>query len=297
MHIDKGQLKAINIYLLYQITYPEDLNIVLKRQKKNGIVNPIKAKQKESFNIEKYLNYNELNNQIKKFYYTLKTYLPHVSLSAFENNIKTLRITSKEKSVKDLIIEMLHKEIVGAEYDSNTNKIIFYPQEYEKLGEDKDTFISSAITHELLHMASSYKKGLIRICGFSQTLANSYEIGYGINEGFTEYLNCKYFNQKAVPAYEPLQNITKIIAEIVGVETMEKLYFQGNLKGLVNELSKYQSQEQSLDLIYDIDKAHRELNSETKQQLLETIKNNLSNLYIKKQETQQSYIQEKRLEA
>ena len=34
MHIDKGQLKAINIYLLYQITYPEDLNIVLKRQKK-----------------------------------------------------------------------------------------------------------------------------------------------------------------------------------------------------------------------------------------------------------------------
>ena len=192
---------------------------------------------------------------------------------------------------------MLHKEIVGAEYDSNTNQIIFYPQEYEKLGEDKDTFISSAITHELLHMASSYKKGLIRICGFSQTLANSYEIGYGINEGFTEYLNCKYFNQKAVPAYEPLQNITKIIAEIVGVETMEKLYFQGNLKGLVNELSKYQSEEQSLDLIYDIDKAHRELNSETKQQLLETIQNNLSNLYIKKQETQQSYIQEKRLEA
>ena len=192
---------------------------------------------------------------------------------------------------------MLHKEIVGAEYDSNTNQIIFYPQEYEKLGEDKDTFISSAITHELLHMASSYKKGLIRICGFSQTLANSYEIGYGINEGFTEYLNCKYFNQKSVPAYEPLQNITKIIAEIVGVETMEKLYFQGNLKGLVNELSKYQSEEQSLDLIYDIDKAHRELNSETKQQLLETIKINLSNLYIKKQETQQSYIQEKRLEA
>ena len=78
---------------------------------------------------------------------------------------------------------------------------------------------------------------------------------------------------------------------------MEKLYFQGNLKGLVNELSKYQSEEQSLDLIYDIDKAHRELNSETKQQLLETIKNNLSNLYIKKQETQKSYIQEKRLEA
>ena len=49
---------------------------------------------------------------------------------------------------------------------------------------------------------------------------------------------------------------------------LEKLYFQGNLKGLVNELSKYQSEEQSLDLIYDIDKAHRELNSETKQQLL-----------------------------
>ena len=64
MHIDKGQLKAINIYLLYQITYPEDLNIVLKRQNKNGIVNPIKAKQKDSFNIENYLNYNELNNQI-----------------------------------------------------------------------------------------------------------------------------------------------------------------------------------------------------------------------------------------
>ena len=31
---------------------------------------------------------------------------------------------------------MLHKEIVGAEYDSNTNQIIFYPQEYEKLGEE-----------------------------------------------------------------------------------------------------------------------------------------------------------------
>ena len=46
-----------------------------------------------------------------------------------------------------------------------------------------------------------------------------------------------------------------------------------------------------IDLIYDIDKAHRELNSETKQQLLETIKNNLSNLYIKKQETQKETTQ------
>ena len=54
MHIDKGQLKAINIYLLYQITYPEDLNIVLKRQKKNGIVNPIKAKQKEIISIQEF---------------------------------------------------------------------------------------------------------------------------------------------------------------------------------------------------------------------------------------------------
>ena len=297
MHIDNRQLKAIKLYLLYQITYPEDVNVVLKRYKKNGIVKRLKANSKESFVLENYLNFEELNEQIKSFYYTLKIYLPHISTSAFEKNIKTLKIIETEKTSKEKIIELLYKEIIGAEYDSNKNYIIFYPEEYEKLGEDKEKFICSAITHELLHMASSYKKGLVRISGFSQTLANAYEIGFGINEGFTEYLNCKYFNQKAIPAYEQIQNITKIIAEIVGEDTMERLYFEGNLKGLVNELSKYQKEEQSLDLIYDIDNAHRESNPEKKQQLLATIKNNLSNLYLRKQETVQKYIPEKKLEA
>ena len=297
MQIDKRQLKAIKLYLLHQIIYPEDVNIVLKRRNKNGIVKSIKPEKQKNFNLEDYLNYNELNDYIKNFYYTLKIYLPHVELSAFEQNIKTLKITEEEKSIKEKIIELLYKEIIGAEYDSKQNWIKFYPEEYEKLGQEKIIFIESAITHELLHMSSSYKKGLVRISGFSQTMADVYEVGYGINEGFTEYLNCKYFNKKGIPAYEEIKKLTIGIVQIVGEETMEKLYFDGNLEGLVKELSKYQSEEESLNLIYDMDKTIREKDHEKKQKLITDITSTIATVYLKKQEQTPVKVSQKRLEA
>ncbi len=297
MCFDKSQLKAINIYLLYQISYPEDVNIVLRRNKKNGIVTSIIYSPQKEFDLEDYLKFNELNQYIKSFYFTIKNYLPHVTLSAFEKNIKSLKITSEEKTPKEVILEMLFREIVGAEYDSKSNHIKFYPKEYEKLGEEKEDFIESAITHELLHVASTYKKGLIRISGFSQALANVYEVGYGINEGFTEYLNCKYFNKKAIPAYEDIQSLTMGIVQIVGEETMEKLYFEGNLAGLINELSKYQSEEESLELIYNIDKVQRESKPTKRKQLIEDITSTITTLYIRKQEGQTDTSYQKKLGA
>ena len=83
--------------------------------------------------------------------------------------------------------------------------------------------------------------------------------GCGLNEGYTELLNKRYFSKckKDRGAYPEQQFIALGIEEIVGRERMESLYFDADLEGLVKELSQYASVEEIHELLRVIDECHK----------------------------------------
>lgn len=283
MAIEKQQIEAIKLYLLYQMAYPQDMSIVLKNRKKQGIVTKLPTPViSGALDIANYLHFDKLDSIIESFYETMKTSLPHCSLAAFFKNIRNLKISENKKSVEDIAFDLCNQGVVALEYDSKKNQIRIYPNTYASL-ETAEMYKQASITQGLLHMASTYKKGLVRISGFHQTMANVYEVGFGINNAYTDYLNQKYFNQAPRPFYSELHPLAKGIEMLIGSEKMEQLYFQGDLKGLVTEIEKYSSSEQAITLIRDIDRCYYERDDSKKSELIGDIQSNIAEMCIIKE--------------
>lgn len=117
-------------------------------------------------------------------------------------------------------------------------------------------FIEKVLPHELLHMASSFCQNDTCYSGFSQFKKNDDIIGTFITEGYTELLLLKIYPDKKYSsrsyAYERV--VAEAIEQIVGYDTMSNLYFNANLFGLINELSKYNSIENVKDFIKKLDR-------------------------------------------
>lgn len=157
-----------------------------------------------------------------------------IDLAYFYHNIKTL-------SIEDLQEEM-QKDTVLAEYLTYENKIILY-----------DDYLK-AIYHELFHMASSITQNGKFYAGFSQGLDKN-DIGYGLNEGYTELLYRRYFRDVSnfVDAYIEEFKIASYIEKIVGRRKMESLYLRADLMGLLKEMRKYLKGEELFDIISKIE--------------------------------------------
>ncbi len=217
----------------------------------------------ESVDKTKILDNPAYKDRISAFGSKIIEMVPEEDLGNFYRNfssIQFLKLTASQ--IYRGFVE--RRAAVGGQYDPKTNRISF-----------KETILSSAIgalTHELLHAASSYydKKRKIVYCGLSQIYINeedskkSETYGLALNEGYTQYLNNKYFvDQNSVTlnimgksytaqakndfaekvAYKEEQIIAKALNAIVGEDKMQKFYFRGNLKGLVEELEQYQPKE------------------------------------------------------
>ena len=126
--------------------------------------------------------------------------------------------------------------------DKNTIKVV-------------DETDESTIFHELFHLASSYydSKTKMSYCGFHQiNMITIYNVGRGINEGYTQLLTNRY--SKGNPySYSEETRIASIIENVIGKENMQKHYFMGNLKGLIDELAKYISKEEIMKFIQMVD--------------------------------------------
>lgn len=188
------------------------------------------------------VNTNKLNSlnekQIKEFVSVLTKNTKKKNLKLMNNNLKTLNI--KRGSF------FFHKVFANdavASYNPNNNTIKLSRKEYD-----------DAIYHELFHLASAYfnKEKKISFCGFSITYNNGKYIGNGINEGYTQLLTNRFFDDK-IPCYILEQKCAYIIEAIVGKEKMMDLYLNANLSGLVNELSKYSSKEAAHNFIKNLD--------------------------------------------
>ena len=82
-----------------------------------------------------------------------------------------------------------------------------------------------------------------------------YDIGTGLNEGYTQVLNERYFYSKGtyIGCYSLFVRFASYLEVLVGQEKMESLYFKADLEGLIQELEKYASRDEVLRLIKDID--------------------------------------------
>lgn len=198
---------------------------------------------------ENLININS-TKEISDFIDILKT------ISGFDGTILYNNLVNLRVKIKD-INEAQRRSKAAAFYLVPKNEINILR---DKNDDSNNNF--GVINHELLHLSSSIydidsdnieyvNVGFYKFCKVLGR-KNLFKIGIGLNEGYTERLNKKFFKNK-LHAYVVERKISEFIEDIIGEEKMHSLYFTCDLEGLVNELSLYDSKENIFRLLFDID--------------------------------------------
>ena len=144
---------------------------------------------------------------------------------------------------------ILEKGVSGGSFLTKRNNYVILgnKEEFEK----NNAFLTPY--HELFHLITTKvdDESTARI-GLQKN-----DFGMGINEGYTELLTKRYFgylSNKDYEAYGHFIWFSNMLEEIVGKEKMEKLYFDMDLEGLINELMKYIPKNDAYLFIDNIDK-------------------------------------------
>ncbi|MBR6690012.1 MAG: hypothetical protein IKL65_01615 [Bacilli bacterium] len=166
-----------------------------------------------------------------------------------KNFIKTMNENFEEEDLRNL-------------YDNITwllvkrNRFLKSDGEYEMF-ENILTFHKNndpdSINHELMHLSSNPHDENNFSGGFSHSIENDILIGRGIDEGYTELLNIRYFNSKAKNTYEREVFAVSEIEKLVGQKEMEKYYLNANLYRLIKALEKYYSLQEIERFICSLD--------------------------------------------
>lgn len=100
--------------------------------------------------------------------------------------------------------------------------------------------------------------------GFSQSKFETNEsIEDGLNEGYTEYMVAKYYGSdhlSSSPQYALLTGVVTNIEDVIGKDKMENFYLTANLKGLVDELTKYIGHDETMKFISSTDYLYKNVN-------------------------------------
>jgi hypothetical protein len=201
---------------------------------------PLELKQKYTTAEINQITSKKISEAVLEFTKVLEKEFPKEILTNFYNNINETKI---ERNIR-LIFGAANGIYYG---DTNTIEFITI----------------KAIFHELFHLASGVydEENGVNYCGFHQRhfskdkkIVDS-DVGRGLNEGYTELLTQRYFKSKyRLPksyVFEP--NIASKIEEIVGKEEMTNRYFKADLKGLVDNLKQYSSEEEVSKFLYNLD--------------------------------------------
>ena len=152
------------------------------------------------------------------------------NIDIFNNNLKDIKITEAPYSISSLLRKLIKNN--PAVYINCDNTILL-------IKNDIPEFI---IFHELFHAASSLMEDDMIYSGFRQyDFKTRYDFGYGLNEGYTQYMKEKYFGQDPREKYVYLveKHFASLLEEIVGEKNMECFYLQANLKKLYDKLQDY----------------------------------------------------------
>lgn len=111
---------------------------------------------------------------------------------------------------------------------------------------------NSTLYHELLHAASADFN--YETIGFSALLEQAGQFGKGLNEGYTELLNERFFNNQSSQVYSRLQQLAQLIELFYeNKEDMVTDYFNADIFDLIGELLKSMTLEEAIDIIVDMD--------------------------------------------
>ena len=240
----KNLLKLINSNTIPIIIYNNILDNY-KIIKNNNNVNI----QTKSFIKENKIIKDNINKKISNKYYK---YI-EIFINTLNNSLKHCNFDNLNNNIKDITIIENFSKIIGfllyASYHVKDNKILLYNKNF-----------SNNLNHELFHMASTKKvNNKLILTGFA-IIDSKKRKKYGIflDEGYTEYLNSKYFSTSDV--YNTQKAFIKKIEDIIGSELMEQMYFNGDLKGLIYELMKYSNTlDNVLEFIINTDYIHKNL--------------------------------------
>ena len=183
----------------------------------------------------------QFSPSIIEFINTIKQNIPNSDLTLFYNNFNNIKTSVKNFKISNLLFD----EHIGAQWLPEENTI--------ELSEDN---YRTTIDHELFHASTTYidPKSHIIFCGFQQIKNINNQIGEGLNEGYTQYLAEKYFSSHPLlKAYSYEKKIAEAVELIVGQEKMQSLYFNANLKGLIDALKQYNTEENIYNFITTLD--------------------------------------------
>lgn len=206
------------------------------RNSKIELSSPSKI-EKVEFNIkelDRFKNTDYYKNLL--FYYnTLLHKMSFENMNIFKKNIKYLDIEEK-----------LHLFGTYGGYDMKNNKIYLLSKIYNE----------GNFYHELLHMSSNIydKEKDIVYSGLSYN-SKKLILGDGLNEGYTELLNRRFFGyDKEDHSYECQIVLSRLVEKIAGDDIMARLYFNADLNTLMKILQIYNSKMPVVKFIKYIDK-------------------------------------------
>ena len=252
---NREYIELIGSYLLHKVTDRIHPFMVINKYSPYGYIKSISSEVKNrEFDITPLLHFGKFDDSILRFYNILQEKLSHCNQSGFYNNLENVRIREKQK-VSNIKVDLK----TSGDYCSLKNRINLYLKNIALRKGNYNDQLEDVLSHELLHMATSYTKGKITLSGFSQIIGGKISACCGLNEGYTELLNKRYFSKckKDRGSYPEQQFIALGIEEIVGREKMESLYFDADLEGLVKELSQYASIEEIHELLGTIEDCHQ----------------------------------------
>ena len=162
------------------------------------------------------------------------------------------------KSLENVKVDNLRNLIINAPYvtinyhkTDKRSKLAGTYSGHSKKIDIYDTSNNTTLYYELLHAAST--NYIFSNVGFKVVLKESGVLGEGLNEGYTELLNNRFFHGKS-KSYIYLQNLAKLIENFYeNKEEMVEDYFNADLFRLIGELLKSMSLEEAIDIIVDID--------------------------------------------
>ena len=196
---------------------------------------------------------SEYDKVLLSFYRVIINKFPLSNMDNLISQLNTIDITKNPSSIKEFIIKGIKDNPCG--YYPESNKILLI----------KDNVKDYHLYHELFHMLSTYRSDNTIYSGFSQGNRKTYvTIGDGLNEGYTQLLKERYFGIDDNESYFYMlqKHIAKHLEIIVGRRTMEKLYVNADLEGLVNQLEKYCNKEVILRFVNDVDYINKNIKDE-----------------------------------
>ena len=117
---------------------------------------------------------------------------------------------------------------------------------------------ASILGHEMLHMASyMYNEQTdTHHHGFMQQKGEA-KIGFGLNEGYTELLASRMFNNGKVSGYPRLVRIVKLLEDFFpNPQTVSHYYFTCNLPAFIHNLERYCTRTEINEILFGLDELY-----------------------------------------